>query len=140
MGSNSILASLSHEPNNRYLNRTVETGAVSSVDGLSNTIRIANNYPTVSTAAKSCFDKGNGWYLPAINELLLFSTNKSLLIPSEIGLNNSSQYVNYWSSTDRTSGNGSTRRNTAIIYKPYLDRSSSTNKSSFELVKSVRRF
>ena len=80
-----------------------KTGATSESDGMSNMKKIKSlpgwrtNYPAFAW----CASLGDGWYLPAVDELLLIYENKSIInrMLNEKGYG---EVVNdlYWSSTE----------------------------------------
>ncbi len=92
---------------------TVEevTPAGDWINGMSNTQSIKtlaswladnNSYPSF----KWCADKGDGWYLPALTELMALSGSQAALNPAltAIGGTAYSNSAYYWSSSENTSG------------------------------------
>lgn len=81
------------------------TYAISEEDGNANTEVMLKNaqWATWFPALAYCVSKGDGWYLPATNELKLIYENKSIINCklNEIGCSNICDR-NYWSSSDST--------------------------------------
>ena len=91
--------------------KTSVDGASSKDDGLFNTDAVKAVDPTFAThpAFKFCADMGEGWYLPAIEELKLFTldktvhnvVNQTLLAKGGSKIQNQGIGCLYWSSTER---------------------------------------
>ena len=75
-------------------------GAVNSSDGKANTDKIASG----SDAAIWCRNKGAAWYLPAQNELMTISNNRSILNTTLSSIGGTQLGTSfYWSSTEHDS-------------------------------------
>ena len=81
------------------------TGAESKTAGMSNMNKIKKqpNWKTLYPAFAWCASSGSGWYLPALDELLLIYNNKSVINKTldRIGYGEIKKgYVDFWSSTE----------------------------------------
>lgn len=84
-------------------NRT--TGAQSTTDGKSNTekVKALDNELTAFPAFKWCVKKGEGWYLPALDEVKCFLTAEPVVKPTLAAHGGTPLNSYYWSSTESDS-------------------------------------
>lgn len=78
------------------------TGAQSRTDGKSNTEKVKSKNPDLSEypAFKWCVDHGNGWYLPAIEEVYYFLKEINTIAPTLAAHGGKALDCYYWSSTE----------------------------------------
>lgn len=78
------------------------TGAQSRTDGKSNTEKVKSKNPDLSEypAFKWCVDHGNGWYLPAIEEVYYFLKEINTIAPTLAAHGGKELDCYYWSSTE----------------------------------------
>lgn len=94
------------------------TGAQSTTDGKGNTAKVKalDNELTSFPAFKWCVDKGEGWYLPAIDEVSYFLLAKDTVNPT-LTANGGQKIDNYyWSSSECEEGNAETSAFCALVY------------------------
>ena len=111
-------------------------------DGVANMEKIKpyiDNYP----AFKWCNDKGNGWYLPALNELFMISASREELSSSLVA-NGGTQLTTdgqYWSSTEvDPSQPGANSTFAYLMTFNSMNYTSSTAKTGSNKVRAIRAF
>ena len=115
----------------------VTVGAIDQINGANNMARIkkVSGWKKRFSAVKWCTELGKGWYVPAIEELKMFTQNQAVLIAVNHTLSTKGKTIagNHWSSTEEHIG-------AAWITDPRSDSPALEDKTRYNKIRAVAAF
>lgn len=108
-GVNGKIVSLDERAFQRWATQIDQIGCVSLTDGMANTLKAEDFDSTLSVLPtfKWCVERGEDWYMPAIEEVLVV-LRRSEVINATLVANGGKEITdNYWSSTESSSDSAS---------------------------------